>query len=60
MHIVVGNSKKLQKGVWKDNPIKCIQIWANDINTLMFNDFYHNFKHILRYHVYKNEKIIIA
>ncbi len=28
--IVVGNSNKLQKGVWKENSIECIQTWAND------------------------------
>jgi hypothetical protein len=25
MGITVGNSNKLQKGVWKENSIKCIQ-----------------------------------
>jgi hypothetical protein len=28
--IVVGNLNKLQKGVWKENPIECIHIWGND------------------------------
>jgi hypothetical protein len=32
--IVVGNSKKLQKGVWKENSIECIQTWANDIGYI--------------------------
>jgi hypothetical protein len=27
--IVVGNSNKLQKGVWKENSIECIQTWAD-------------------------------
>jgi hypothetical protein len=34
MGIVVGNSKKLQKGVWKENSIECIQIWTNDIGYI--------------------------
>jgi hypothetical protein len=34
MGIVVGNSKKLQKGVWKENSIECIQIWAHDIGYI--------------------------
>jgi hypothetical protein len=25
MDIVVGNSNKLQKGVWKENSIECVQ-----------------------------------
>ncbi len=29
--IVVKNSNKLQKRVWKENSIECIQTWANDI-----------------------------
>jgi hypothetical protein len=29
--IVVGNLNKLQKGIWKENSIECIQTWANDI-----------------------------
>jgi hypothetical protein len=29
--IVVGNSNKLQKKVWNENSIECIQTWANDI-----------------------------
>jgi len=29
MGIVVGTSKKLQKRVWKENPIECIHVWAN-------------------------------
>jgi hypothetical protein len=33
MGIVVGNSNKLQKGVWKENLIECIQTWANDIRV---------------------------
>jgi hypothetical protein len=32
--IVVGNSNKLQKGVWKENSIECIQTWANDIRYI--------------------------
>ncbi len=28
--IVVGNLNKLQKRVWKENPIECIHIWVND------------------------------
>ncbi len=28
--IAIGNSNKLQKGVWKENSIGCVQIWAND------------------------------
>ncbi len=39
MGIVVENSNKLQKGVWKENLIKCIQTWANDIGTLLLNEF---------------------
>jgi hypothetical protein len=39
VHIVVGNSNKLQKGVWKENSIECIQSWANDMGTLVFNEF---------------------
>ncbi len=31
VRIVVGDSNKLQKGVWKENSIECIQTWANDI-----------------------------
>jgi hypothetical protein len=31
VRIVVGNSNKLQKGVWKENSIECIQTWVNDI-----------------------------
>jgi hypothetical protein len=42
--IVVGNSNKLQKGVWKENSIECIQTWANDMGYM---SFYHNFKQIL-------------
>jgi hypothetical protein len=34
MGIVVGNSKKLQKGVSKENSIECIQTWANDIKYI--------------------------
>jgi hypothetical protein len=34
VHIVVGNSNKLQKGVWKENSIECIQTWANDIGYI--------------------------
>jgi hypothetical protein len=34
MGIVVRNSKKLQKKVWKENSIECIQIWANDIGYI--------------------------
>ncbi len=29
--IIVGNSKKLQKRVWKENSIEFIQTWANDM-----------------------------
>jgi hypothetical protein len=29
MGIVVGTSNKLQKRVWKENPIECIHAWAN-------------------------------
>jgi hypothetical protein len=32
--IVVGNSNKLQKGVWKENSIEFIQTWANDIGYI--------------------------
>jgi len=32
--MVVGNSEKLQKGVWKENSIECIQTWANDIGDI--------------------------
>jgi hypothetical protein len=32
--IVVENSNKLQKGVWKENSIECIQTWANDIGYI--------------------------
>jgi len=32
--IVVGNSNKLQKGVWKESSIQCIQTWANDIRYI--------------------------
>jgi hypothetical protein len=31
---VVGNSKKMQKRVWKENSIECIQTWANDIRYI--------------------------
>jgi len=31
MCIVVKNSNGLQKGVWKENSIECIQTWADDI-----------------------------
>jgi hypothetical protein len=31
MGIVVKNSNRLQKGVWKENSIKCTQTWADDI-----------------------------
>jgi hypothetical protein len=31
MGIVVRNSNRLQKGVWKENSIECIQTWANDM-----------------------------
>jgi hypothetical protein len=30
MGIVVEIWNKLQKGVWKENSIECIQTWAND------------------------------
>ncbi len=30
----VGNSNKLQKGVWKENSIECIPTWANDIGYI--------------------------
>ncbi len=33
-HIVVGNSKKIQKGVCKENSIECIQTQANDIKYI--------------------------
>jgi hypothetical protein len=32
--IVVGNSNKLQKRVWKENSIECIQTWANEIGYI--------------------------
>jgi hypothetical protein len=32
--IVVENSKKLQKKVWKENSIEYIQTWANDIRYI--------------------------
>jgi hypothetical protein len=32
--IVVGNSNKLRKKVWKENSIECIQTWANDIGYI--------------------------
>jgi hypothetical protein len=32
--IVARNSKKLQKKVWKENSIECIQTWANDIGYI--------------------------
>jgi hypothetical protein len=32
--IVVESSNKLQKGVWKENSIECIQTWANDIGYI--------------------------
>jgi hypothetical protein len=32
--IVIGNSNKLQKKVWKENSIECIQTWANDIGYI--------------------------
>ncbi len=35
--IVVGNSNKLQKKVWKENSIECIQILANDIGYIRFS-----------------------
>ncbi len=34
VRIVVGNSIKLQKGVWKENSIECIQTWVNDIGYI--------------------------
>ncbi len=34
MGVVVGNSNKLKKGVWKGNSIECIQTWANDIENI--------------------------
>jgi hypothetical protein len=34
VHIVDGNSKKLQKKVWKEDPNECIQTWANDIGYI--------------------------
>jgi len=37
--IIVENSNKLQKGVWKENSIEFIQTWANDIGTSVFNEF---------------------
>ncbi len=36
MGIVVGNSNKSQKGVWKENSIECIQTWANDKGYIIF------------------------
>jgi hypothetical protein len=33
--IIVRNSNKLQKGVWKENSIECIQTWANDIGYII-------------------------
>jgi hypothetical protein len=32
--LIVGNSKKFQKGVWKENSIICIETWANDIGYI--------------------------
>jgi hypothetical protein len=37
--IIVGNSKKLQKGVWKENSIECIQLGPMTYVTLIFNQF---------------------
>ncbi len=34
VHFVIKNSNKLQKGVWKENSIECIQTWANDIGYI--------------------------
>jgi hypothetical protein len=34
VRIVVGNSNKLQKRVWKENSIECIQTWVNDIGYI--------------------------
>jgi hypothetical protein len=34
VRIFAGNSNKLQKGVWKENSIECIQTWANDIGYI--------------------------
>jgi hypothetical protein len=56
--IVVGDLNKLQKGVWRENPIKCIHTWANDswyINIYYLMSFYHNFKQISIHDVYRNE-----
>jgi hypothetical protein len=39
MGIVVGNSNKLQKGVWKENSIECIQLGPMTYGTLIFNQF---------------------
>jgi hypothetical protein len=33
--IVVGNSNKLQKRIWKENLIECIQTWANEIGYIL-------------------------
>jgi hypothetical protein len=32
--IIVKNSKKLQKGVWKENSIEFIPTWSNDIGYI--------------------------
>jgi len=32
--IIVANSNKLQKGVWKENSIEFIQTWTNDIGYI--------------------------
>ncbi len=36
MGIIIGNSNKLQKKVWKEYSIECIQIWAIDIGYINF------------------------
>ncbi len=32
--IIIRNSNKLQKKVWKENSIECIQIWAIDVGYI--------------------------
>ncbi len=34
VRIDIGNSNKLQKKVWKENSIECIQIWAINIGYI--------------------------
>ncbi len=53
--IVIGNLNKLQKGFGRKIQLNAFTLGPMTHGTLIFNLFNHNLKHILKYHVYKNE-----